>query len=61
MKKLEEGLGWYRDVDKTKAYYKALPGDGKKALIEKYMTLDLYERTFMVEDVYYITLAQYQR
>lgn len=62
MRALEaEGLGFYKDVDKTKAFFKAMPREEIKGALEKYMKLEQYRHAFLAKDIAYVTPAQHQR
>ena len=62
MKKLQkEGLGVFKEVDKTKAFFKPLPIEDNQEAIVKYIAMEDYRKTFAATEVAYITPSQHDR
>ena len=58
----DQGLGHYKEVSNTKVYYKPLPTDGNKELIEKHgIQTTEYMDVFSKKNMKDITQAQYNR
>ena len=55
------GLGVFKEVDKTKAFYKLLPIEDTEEALEKYIAMDDYCKAFAVTEVAYITSSQHDR
>ena len=55
------GLGVFKEVDKTKAFYKLLPIEDTEEALEKYIAMDDYCKAFAVTEVAYISPSQHDR
>lgn len=59
---VDQSLGYYKEVSNTKVYYKPLPTDGNKELIEKHrIQITEYRDIFCNKNMKGITQAQYNR